>query len=176
MKDLFLGKHEIGMKLLAADIEYRHIPESDREKIIDMAWAVGKEAAQRIKEKFPYQAPSEIARILDVKVLDSDIQHCCYYSEYDPAKKEIVLYFKNIMSESLGGDYMRYNEYQVRREAFIAHELFHHLEYTDSNIQPLQKRYRVVLFDLKWFRLTHGLRSMSEIGAYSFTKTLLNIL
>lgn len=177
MEDLFWDKYKTGMNLLKRDIEYSHIREKDKKEIIDFAWRTGMEAAERIQKRYPFCLPSRIAEKEQIILTETDAVNSWNYSEFLPSKKEILLYKNKIMldSPSEGMRSGKYEEYRERRELFIAHEIFHYLEYTDTAVKHFRRQYPVTVLDLKILRVTRELTSMSEIGAYAFTRKFFGI-
>jgi len=57
---------------------------------------------------------------------------------------------------------------------FVAHELFHHIEATRSDI-PMARRYRPTLFRIGGWHWRTGIAALSEIAAGSFAQSLLDL-
>jgi hypothetical protein len=60
------------------------------------------------------------------------------------------------------------------QEVFVAHELFHHIEATRSDI-PIARRYRPSLFRIGRWHWRTGIAALSEIAAGSFAQSLLDL-
>ena len=60
------------------------------------------------------------------------------------------------------------------KSAFLAHELFHHLDLSRGS-DSLSRRHRVCLFRLGPWRWTSGLTSLPEIAAGAFAQALLDL-
>lgn len=177
METLFWDKHKIGMYLLKRDHLYRCIRENEKGKIIEYAWRIGEEAADEMKKEYTFYLPSQIAVKKDISLTESVVEQGWNYSEYLPRKNEIILYKKKILDSNLPEEekFKQYQSYSKRRELFIAHELFHYLEYNNPRVKGFRKQYQITVLDLKFCSLKRQLVSMSEIGAYGFTKKFFEI-
>lgn len=176
MNTVFVPKEELAAYEMRRDIEYRHIPEESKQIFVDYAWEKGRETAVRIAKKYPGKIPSEIAAALNLKVTEARVGNKVY-SEYYSNRKQIVLnpdsIQKGFYEENEG--HLKTHDYEVLKQLFIAHELFHHLECYDPEVGITFREKKVCVFKIGPIQLKSGLRCLSEIAAHSFTKQLLNI-
>ena len=175
---LFTDKQKIGMSELEHDVEYRYIPKEDMQDLIDYAWAKGESVSAMIREEHPsYGSAESLAKALGAKIVIREKGPERIFSEYYSRKKEI-----HLIVQAMEGNYIPKNAECLRRkdfdsvkEIFIMHELYHHLECTDERVGLTFQEKQVTLFSVGPFRIRRGLRSLSEIAAHSFVRSMLRI-
>ena len=96
------------------------------------------------------------------------------FSEYQVSSEKIVL-FKNTIKEKFIDKERKHlltDEYDVIKQLFLAHELFHHLEYTRKDVGITARQRQVMKFAVGRFQWKTGLSILSEIGAHSFAQAM----
>jgi hypothetical protein len=164
--------------MLCEDVVYRKIPEEKRPVAVKEAAEHGRRAAIETFQRFGSRDPIAISGDLGVQVVFSDEGHIfgkiVQTSIYTHDTRTITLYrealkemneflSKNGLAELLGVDSVE--------PLYAAHELFHHLE--EGAVGRGSDLLTIDTFKLGPFRLRSGVRQMSEIGADSYTQTLL---
>ncbi len=160
---------------LTKDVLYQKIPQSDRERIVDLAWDTGVAAAIDILKRYGMDKSVEaIAKEcgLTVERIDKDniAGNVRYFSEYYSGRKKIVLYNDSI------GKWAESNRCNVvdAEELILSHEFFHFLECTSIGLTS--KQYQVTVIKIgKWILCRSGIRALSEIGAHGFSRTYYEI-
>lgn len=157
------------MEELQRDFYYKKIPSYDRSKIIDAAWERGKDAAYKYfyhTEQTIYDALKSAGITILRKEEDRVIGTTRYFAEFFEKTKKIILYTKSIDL------WCEYNELsrQDGEEMILTHEFFHYLECKE--LSPVNEIYKVPALKIgRHIIRTSSLRSVSEIGAHSFTHT-----
>lgn len=180
LEHFFLDKYELGMWEIRNDILFDKIPKDKYMDFIDFAWNTGCETAKECLEKFDTAAPDELVKKLGLTLLELDgglaSPEYRIFSEYYSNLRRIVIFKKTIMREYnklVANGFTEINDYTKLRGLFIAHEIFHHLECHEIGLTSRKKK--ITTFKIGPFEITSGIRAMCEIGAHSFTKTLLGI-
>lgn len=180
LEHFFLDKNELGMWELRNDAIFDRIPKDRYMELIDFAWNTGSEAAKECLKKYHTNIPDELVKKLGLTFLELDNEGASpayrVFSEYYSNLKRIVIFKKTIMeayNKLVADGFTEINDYAEMRELFIAHEIFHHLEC--HMIGLTSKKKKITTFKIGPFQITSGVRAMCEIGAHSFTKTLLGI-
>ena len=178
MDILFTDKHEIGYTEMKYDVEYRYIPEEDKERLIESAWQKGINTAQRCRDRYADAiSPEELAQELGVSVVTRTSGPDRIFSEYYSKKREIRLLRKSIEELFIpqNVEALTTTEFDHVKHIFIAHELFHHLECHDPEVGLTYREYLVTVLSLGPFQRRVGLKCLSEIAAHSFTQAYLGI-
>lgn len=178
MKDiLFTGKENIGISELKYDIEYRYIPDDEKDELIDFAWEKGEKIAISYKKKFPDVSAEALAEKLDIKIVIKENGPELIFSEYYSNRKVIILYKNSIIKNfiSQNKESLSSLEFFHVKNIFIMHEIFHHLECHEPEIGLTYLQRKVMIFSLGPFKRKVGLKSLSEIAAHSFTRRFLDI-
>ena len=178
MEHFFKDTYELGMWELRSDTLFDKIPKEQYKELIDFAWQIGIETAKSYTEVLKTSIPSEMVKKLGLKVVEVDkkfgIPEYRIYSEYYSNLKKIVLY-STVIDEAFQKIDEKYKEsildYSMMKELFLAHEIYHHLEC--HNIGLTSKKKKITTFQLGPIKITSGIRALCEIGAHSFTKTLI---
>jgi hypothetical protein len=180
MEHFFYDKYELGMWELKHDVLFNKIPSERYHEFIEFAWNIGYKTAQEYMNKYETRVPTELAGKLQLTLLELDNGYLSpeywIFSEYMSNMKRIVLYKNTIVAEvkklkSQGIN--EFDDYTKIRELFIAHEIYHHIECHDQGLTSRKKK--LVTFKLGPFAMTSGIRALCEIGAHSFTKTVMNL-
>jgi len=180
LKHFFLDKNELGMWELRNDAVFDRIPQDRYIELIDFAWNIGREAAEECRDRYQTNIPAELAKKLGLSLLElqsgSSFSEYRVFSEYYSNLKRIVIYNKTIMEEYnklVSDGFTELKDFIAMRELFITHEIFHHLECHVIGLTSRKKK--ITTFQIGPFKISSGVRAMCEIGAHSFTKTLLGI-
>lgn len=180
MEHFFCDKYELGIWELKSDVLFHKIPENKYFEFIDFAWGIGIETAKKYINRLSTNVPSEMIEKLGISILETEKGFSSpeykIYSEYYSNLKKITLYKKNIINEFeqlSNKNITDIKDYSRMRELFIAHEIFHHIECHDIGLTLKKKK--VVTFKIGPFKLTSGVRALSEIGAHAFTKEIINL-
>jgi hypothetical protein len=159
---------------------YAKIPVSSRIRFVQDSINIGAQTALAMIREFGTRDPVSIANQSGVRIervsgskIIADIP---IHSEYVPSIKTIYVYEKSM--RQLEGAILRLNLREIfpLEELFslhVAHEVFHHIECT--RVGPLSERHKVVTFSLGPIRFMSAVRSLSEIGADSFAKSLTQV-
>jgi hypothetical protein len=176
----FNKRYEIGMWELKNDLLFNKIPLEQQQEFIDLAWNIGSTTAVRYCREYHTDIPTEFVAKLGLTLIEleqvASIPQIRICSEYYSNPKRIVLY-KNTIEEEIeklkAKGIMEFDKYLKIRELFIAHELYHHIECHDIGVTS--QKGRIVICKIGPFRITSGVKALSEIGAHGFTKTLLHL-
>jgi len=169
---VWLDKKALGERLLSSDVMCNYIPQTQWPELIDFAWDKGKQQAA----KYRGQKPSDLALEKDITIVEHDKGPRQIYSEFYANRKRLILN-KNCIEDNFikkNRKYLPDDSYEAVRELFIAHELFHYLECCDPAVGITFRQRKVVarrVFGKEW---KVGIRALSEIGAHSFSKHLLD--
>ncbi len=180
MDYFFQPRAELGLHELQNDLLFARIPPERYPQLIEGAWQTGRETAWRYIRQYGTCDPEELAVRLGLTLAEQEqgwvAPEYRICSEYYSNPRRIILYRDTIRGEleklkakGIG----RYEDYAAIRPLFIAHELFHHIECHDIGLTS--RRDKLTVFRWGPFRLTSGIKALSEIGAHGFTKTLLNL-
>lgn len=155
---------------LKRDLLYQKIPVADREKICGMAWEKGKRAAEAIMMEYPDSDIWEIIESEEIKVTRVQEERVNgglrIFGEYDPQRKELILYRGSILKWAKAHTWA----IEEAEGVVAAHEFYHYLEST--RIGETSKLYEVpVIYIGKCVLVRAGIRTLSEIGAYGFSRT-----
>lgn len=177
MVSLFKDRNEMGMSELKRDAVFSRIPPDLYGELIDFGWHIGESTAKVYVQKLGTTVPSQMAKKFNLSVKSEDWEpgrsNVKIYSEYDDKLLQILLH-PNIIkvgiekAKASGVDQVQ--NYAVARELFLAHEIFHHLECREIGLTS--KKRQIVTFQIGPFSLKSGLRSLCEIAAHAFTRTL----
>lgn len=178
METLYQSPHDIGMAELKRDVVFRKIPPEQYDELISFAWGKGEKAARDYTEKLGTSIPSEMAKKLGIHVAwknwtpgKSNVR---VYSEYEDNSETITLYENIIRSgikKAVEHGYDRIKTFSAAKELFIAHEIYHQLECRHLGLASKERK--VVTLKIGPLQRTSGLRSLCEIGAHAFSKTLM---
>lgn len=175
MNLIFWTKEEIGRYFLERDPLFGYLPSQDLSRFVDAAWQVGDEVAARLKGRYPGLNPSQIAEKIGIKVRHMDKEDKFHYAEYIQGQNTIVLF--QISDETRNSYFVKSSVEQAPEieEVLIAHELFHHLEFSGVVNKRFVCDNPVVLFRLGMFEIRRGLISMREIAATAFVKVFFEL-
>lgn len=176
MNQIFPFPDRIGSREeLRRDIHYRKIAKEDLGRISDRAWETGVHAASELLKKYPGMPVYKVMEEEGLKISrvnqDQVSGNVRYFSEYYSGRKEIILYEKSICL------WARENHLSVGKaeEMILAHEFYHHLECTRLGLTSRQ--YQVPILQLGGWKIGRtGIRSLSEIGAHGFARTIYEAL
>jgi hypothetical protein len=171
----------LGFMMLENDPHASRLDHATKLATVSDALAEGAAAASALRARFPDLAPREIAAGLRVPVetIDDDpaVGTLWRFAEYRERPARIVLYRRGLapLDPVVGGGLAtRLLGQATAQEVFVAHELFHHIEATRSDI-PISRRYRPSLFRIGRWHWRTGLAALSEIAAGSFAQSLLDL-
>lgn len=144
------------------------IPEGDWQGILEAAWDRGESAAHDCFQ----QGKTDIYQVveqanLQINRIDRDmvVGGTRYFAEIYVKTGTVNIYTPSVAL------WTRHNSLTERQaeELILAHEYFHYLEYTI--LPPAKDIYQIPILRLFGCTLmSAGLRSVSEIGAHSFTR------
>ena len=175
---LFTDKQQIGFTELKCDIEYRYVPKEDYQMLIDLAWRKGEHTAKKYRNMYPcIRSPYQLAQKLGGKVVQKENGPERIFSEYYSKRRAIRIFLNSINRKFVPANKNKLTSTELShvQEIFIAHELFHHLECNEPEVGLTYKEYYVTVLKFGPLKRKVGLRSLSEIGAHSFTRTYLGI-
>ncbi len=171
----------LGLLELDGDRYGRRIAPRDRERLVNAAIGTGVDAEQKVRAAFGRIAPADLAARWGVAVEESNVEggygSVMVFADYMPRPPKVRLYTRAI--EALDRHLDAYPDADLlkntgTRPVFLAHELFHHWERLHPEHQ-LSRRHRVQVLSLGPFKLTAGLRALSEIAAGAFAQSLLDL-
>jgi hypothetical protein len=169
----------LGLVMLQADPHARRLDRAAQLSAVREALADGTATAKSLTERFANLAPPEIAHALGVPIEATDddpmVGSLWRFAEYRPAR--ILLYSRGLapLERALEGALtVRLLGQATPQDVFIAHELFHHLEATRSEM-PIARRHQPTLFRIGGWHWRTGLAALSEIAAGAFAQTLLDL-
>jgi hypothetical protein len=162
---------ELADKELSYDYCYAKIPPEDREKIVEMAWQKGVEAAKTVYDRYNGSCDFfAIVRKSGLECVSVNTDYVVgkqrYFSDYLTGRKRIQLYTKSIAL------WAKQNGLRKREAAnlILSHEYFHFLEHTEIGLTS--REYQVPMLILGPLKLGRtGIRALSEIGAHAFAWT-----
>lgn len=165
--DKILSKGE-----LTRDLLYKKIPKEDLDKIANRAWEIGEAAAQElIREYGGSRSIEEIARMngLIVERIEKDnvVGNVRYFSEYYSKHNKITLYMGSIKKWANMNNLLM----DEAEELILSHEYFHFLECRKIGLTSKQYTVPTIKIGPIMFGRS-GIRSLSEIGAHGFSRTL----
>jgi hypothetical protein len=169
----------LGFLQLRADPLFYRIKPAQRLELVVAALADGRHLADQQRER-GVKDPWELAARLGVPVRetagDADFGTTVVCAEYRTRHPRIVLYTRVLerlqaaLDDVRGGGPSRVDV----KAAFLAHELYHHLDESRGD-QSLSRRHRVCLLRLGSWRWTSGVTSLPEIAAGAFAQSLLGL-
>ena len=181
MEHFFMEQHDLGLWELKHDILFEKIPRNDYDELIEFAWKTGFETAQKYSEKWLTASPLVLADRLNLTVLELKdggyiSEHYRVFSEYFSNMYRVVLYQNTIKAEipkliSIG--HADFADYEILKGLFVAHEIFHHIECHEQGLTSARKK--IVTFKCGPVVIKSGIRALCEIGAHSFTRTLMKL-
>ncbi len=167
--------------MLQNDRHARRLDHATKLAAVSAALAEGTAAAKALRARFPDLAPRGIAGELGVpiEIIDDDpaVGTLWRFAEYRQRPARIVLYGSGLapLDRVIGGGLApRLLGQATAQQVFVAHELFHHIEATSTDI-PIARRYRPSLFRIGRWHWRTGLAVLSEIAAGSFAQSLLDL-
>jgi len=166
---ILMDKNELIEYMIGREAQRRFVSAEKLREYGDFAWYKGKKAADDCCRKYNKLTPVQLARTLGLTVEEMDGPGF-YYSEYNTVGKKIVLFKNTIKDKFINVEYhnLLTCEYDIIRQLFLAHEIFHHLECSNPEIGITYKQCQVTVFSAGPFRWSTGLRCLSEIAAHSF--------
>ncbi len=171
----------LGRVMLEADPHARRLDHAAQHAAVSDALTDGAATAKNVRARFPDLTPEQIARQLRVPIETTDadpmVGSIWRFAEYRPRPPRIVLYSSGLapLERALSGPRAAPLLGQATlADVFIAHELYHHIEATRSDV-PIARRYQPTLFRIgKWHWRT-GIPALAEIAAGAFAQSLLEL-
>ncbi|MEW5945669.1 MAG: hypothetical protein AB1742_05670 [bacterium] len=170
----------LASELLRHDPVFHRIPLSEVPGIVNGAIRHGAETAGRTLRRFGAREPIRIANLMDVRIIfditSSQSRPLNVLSRYSENPPTIVIY-----ESALRNCREKVATWEIRSRVLlseltnicVSHELYHHLERASMNFIDLT--YRVPVLNLGFIRIEKSVRTLSEISAHSFARTLLNL-
>jgi hypothetical protein len=170
----------LGLIMLRGDPHAKLLDRSTQFAAVSDALADGTAAAMNLRARFSGLAPEQITHELRLPIEMTDADPMAgsiwRFAEYRPRPPRIVLYSRGLVplermrtstrTQLLGR--------AALSDVFIAHELYHHVEATRSEV-PIARRYQPTLFRIgKWHWRT-GVAALAEIAAGAFAQSLLDL-
>lgn len=150
-------------------------PAGQEGKLLAAALACAAWQAEQLHSRYGRKAPSAIAADYGLTVLHAKevAGSRPILSMYDPAERTITLYEKSL--RLLRTALSRFNDWQSYSldEVAIAHELYHHLEEVGPRL--FTAHHSIVLWQVGNFAYRSRFPSLSEIGAFHFSKLICNL-
>lgn len=164
---------------LQKDSNFKYFKQKDKENIILISEAFGKNVAENIIKKFGnpnnFIELNDIVNTLGGKVIIYEKSFSpVYLAEYNEKNKEITCYKMNIekYTKRLGKNHEVLKRYNLLTIC-VAHELFHHIE----NINTSKASYKIRLERSFCKIIKYHIKpeSAREIAAHAFVQELLGI-
>lgn len=173
MNPVLMDKNDLIEAMIEREAQRRFASVEKLHEYGDFAWYKGKRVADDCCIKYKELTPVQLAQTLGLTVEDMDGPGF-YYSEYNTADKKIVLFKNTIKDKFISIEYSNLltYEYEIIRQLFLAHEIFHHLECSNPEIGITYEQRQITVFSLGPFKWNTGLRCLSEIAAHSFALSL----
>lgn len=168
--------HAYAFLQLKSDPFFGRLPVNDIAFLVAAALDCGTITATAIRQEQGEIPPRQIAKAFGVKVSTTEaspgkMQLVC--SLYEASRKDITVHSNILQTVSLALPSTNpdgpFGEVSLTNMA-IAHELFHHLEEITPTI--FTRTFRITLWQLGPLKNTSGIPALSEIGAFSFAKSL----
>lgn len=170
----------LGHFILRGDLQYRRIAEAARRGLIAGAIADGARQAELVRTRWGSDA-GHIARMLHLRVEVTRDEEgggtTVLFGEYRSRSRTVRLYRPAIerlnaaLADAVWQDWLGIAD---AMPVFLAHEIYHHLDTTESGV-PVARRTPVCLLQIGTWRWTSGIQALSEIAAGSFAQTLLGL-
>lgn len=166
----------LGLLELRRDPLYRHIPASERMRLVAAALARGDKASKDLSGD-----PMDIAGWLNVKVDqiegDDDSDRKPVFADYRSKPPRVRLFLQAIAV--LDAALEAYPDFEALNETgtstvFLVRELYRHIE-AQRPSRALVNRYKIKTFGFGPFRVTKGLTSLAEIAAGALAQKLLGL-
>lgn len=167
-----------GQYAFSRDPIRRKISNDRKEELIKKAISCGHEEAMKIKAAYGKQAISEYCKNAGIQVILKESEGSDGYivfAQYNSPNK-ITVYQKNIEHVNAwikDNHLLSLLERIDVKQLLIAHEMFHHLEYTQADI--ITQSEKIELWRFGPFKHESKMIAVSEIAAMSFARTLMNI-
>lgn len=177
----FDGRAAQGLELLQRDPMFHRIPKCDRETLVEDALAIGCARCDALVDLHRTRDPMELARLLDVRVI-FDISPrprmpVTILARYNRKPPSISVYEQTLRlcRERLARHEMRTGAKLVSdlTALCVAHELYHHLEYSHGSHANLG--YRLPVLDVGFLKIEKSPIMLSEIAAHAFTAQLFGL-
>ena len=171
---------ELGRLMLAEDPLSRHVPAERASALVDAALAKGRERAEWAAHLCG-DGPDALAAVLGVPVIsaddDADFGTSVVFAQYVAHPGRITLYRSALarIDRILAlPEVHALLAIESCTATFLAHELYHHLDYT-LPCGGLSRRHRVSVIALVRWHWRAALASLDEIAAGAFAQALLGL-
>ena len=173
MNPILLNKDEMIAAMMKQETQRRFLTEEELLEYGNFAWEKGRKTAADIQAETGKMRLEEIVKDLKLAVAEEE-ENRFNFSEYQVSSGKIVLFQNTIKEKFIDKErkYLLTDEYDVIKQLFLAHELFHHLEYTRKEVGITARQRQAVKFALGRFQWKTGLCILSEIGAHSFAQAM----
>jgi hypothetical protein len=168
----------LGLLQLREDSQYRRIPGSQRNPLVESALEDGRLLAEQTRRRWG-RDPSVIASRCGLPVRcchqDAGFGSTVVYGEYGSRPAAITLYLPAIQAL----DRLLARQGQSCGDSgtlpmFLAHELYHHFD-CERGSARLSRRYAIRIFSVGSWHWMSGLSSLCEIAAGAFAQQLLGL-
>lgn len=166
---ILMRRDEMIRTMTEQEVQKHFVPPDTLLEYGNFAWDKGRNTARVFAEKYAGKTFEQFVAILGVKVTDRK-GNGFYFSEYDTLTGQIVL-FENVIKNGFickEKERLLTEEYEKVRRLFLAHEVFHYLEFHDPSVGITYKEKQAVIFLAGKYKRRTGLRCLSEIAAHSF--------
>ncbi len=171
----------LGHLILRFDPQFHRLSPEEAREVVQMALELGAEQAETVAAENGARDPFTLCEQLGVRVETSE-DACRYgnllqYAEYRSRPPQVRLYRKamdgadRLLTESGVAEVLGMTEVSG---AFLAHELFHHLDNLPEH-QPVKQVRRVTTMRIGPWTLRSGLVTLAEVAAGSFAQALLRL-
>ena len=171
----------LGYLILKFDPQFHRLSPDEAREVVQAALELGAQQAEAVAAEHGTRDPFTLCQRMGIRVDTSD-DPCRYgsilqYAEYRSRPPQVRLYRK-----AMEGANRLLSDPRVAKivgmvdvsEAFLAHELFHHLDNLPNHLPAKQVR-QVTTMRLGPWTLRSGLVSAPEVAAGSFAQTLLRL-
>lgn len=131
----------------------------------------GKDAAKKIRQRFPEKSVQEILQELKVPIVHQQEEHIgsrLLFALYDSSRG--ILLMDKPLEKFANLDQQSVFTHEMIEDLILSHELYHHIETNDPEIYT--QKTEIILWKFLGYKHRSNIRSLSEIAAMSFAKKL----
>ncbi|MDA8218708.1 MAG: hypothetical protein M0Z94_13945 [Dehalococcoidales bacterium] len=172
---------QLGHLILRFDPQFHRLSAEETRDVVQMALELGAEQAETVAAEQGTRDPFTVCEQLGVRVETSEESSrygsILQYAEYRSRPPQVRLYRKameganRLLTEPGVTEVMGMSDVS---QAFLAHELFHHLDNLPEHL-PAKQVHRVTTIKIGPWVLRSGLVTAPEVAAGSFAQTLLRL-
>lgn len=172
-------KYTVSYIILKNDKSFHSLQKNDLLKLLSLSIFTGEKEANILQKQFPKTPLHHIAVNLGLKIKypqDTLQEDNFFFSKYNQSLSEITINKNTIflLSSVFNHKLPAYNfTFNIIRDIFLSHELFHHLEFIKKI--NLDKEFKFVNWKLGPIKFSSSPKCASEIAAFAFSQKINNI-